>query len=437
MSTMNEEAKELNAIIKDNNPTIYHLLSKKGREIYFPKKGVVRQGTEAKGKKINATIGIAIEDDGTPMRLPSMDNWISLEPNNVFPYASSFGKQELRKTWQELIIKKNPSLKGKISLPIVTSGLSHALSIVGYLFINPGDKIFVTDKYWSNYRLIFEQGHDGILHTFNTFEKDGFDLESFKQILTENNGKQIILFSLPNNPTGYTPTEHETIIIAEIIKGSAESGNKIIVIDDDAYFGLVYKPGIFKESLFSKLADLHENVLAIKIDGATKECYSWGLRVGFITYAAKGISEKTSLALENKTAGAVRGNISNASHLSQSLVLKAITSPSYEEEKKQKYDLLKRRFDKVQDIFIRNEQKYSPYFSPLPFNSGYFMCIELKEGLDAETVRQTLLKKYSTGVIAVGTLLRIAFSSVAEKDIPTLIENIYNACHDINRFDKS
>jgi aspartate/methionine/tyrosine aminotransferase len=428
MRTMNEEAKELNGMIKENNAAIYHLLSKKGREIYFPKKGVVRQGAEAKGKKINATIGMAIEDDGTPMRLPSMADWISLDPKDVFPYVSSFGKQELREAWQELIIKKNPSLKGKISLPIVTSGLSHALSTVGYLFINPGDKIFVTDKYWGNYRLIFEHGHEGILHPFNTFKEGGLDLESFKQVLEENKGKQIILFSLPNNPTGYTPTEHETVRIAEIIKGSAESGNQIIVIDDDAYFGLVYKPGIFKESLFSKLADIHERVLAIKIDGATKECYSWGLRVGFITYAARGISEKTSLALENKTAGAVRGSISNASHLSQSLVLKAITSPRYEEEKKEKYDILKRRFDKVQEIFIRNEQKYSRYFSPLPFNSGYFMCIELKEGLDAETVRQTLLKKYSTGVIAVGNLLRIAFSSVAEKDIPTLIENIYDAC---------
>ena len=48
-------------------------------------------------------------------------------------------------------------------------------------------------------------------------------------------------------------------------------------------FGLVYENGIFKESLFSKLADLHENVLAVKVDGATKEDYAWGFRVGFIT----------------------------------------------------------------------------------------------------------------------------------------------------------
>ena len=54
------------------------------------------------------------------------------------------------------------------------------------------------------------------------------------------------------------------------------------------------------------------------------------------------------------------------------------------------------------------------------------MCIQLK--VDAEKVRQTLLQKYETGVIAIGNLLRIAFSSVAEKDIEELFDNIFNAC---------
>ena len=39
----------------------------------------------------------------------------------------------------------------------------------------------------------------------------------------------------------------------------------------------LYEEGIEKESLFTYLCDLHENVLAIKIDGATKEDYVWGL----------------------------------------------------------------------------------------------------------------------------------------------------------------
>lgn len=432
MSNINKQAEELNTTINNTNPVIYNLLSEKGKAIYFPKAGILKQTAEAKGKKFNATIGMAIEDNGTPMRLPSIAKNILLNPQDIFPYAPSYGIPELRKTWQQMIRVKNPSLKGIISLPLVTHALSHGLSIAGYLFVNPGDKIIITDKFWGNYRLIFENGYGGNLSPFNTFNNNGFDTESLKQKLKQQTGKQIILLNFPNNPAGYTPTEKEAEKIVEIIKESADQGNEIVVIIDDAYFGLVYKPGIYKESLFSQLADLHENILAVKIDGATKEDYVWGLRVGFITYASKIISEETCLALEAKTAGAIRGNISNASRLSQSLVLKAVTSPTYRKEKLNKYRLLKKRFDKVQEVLQDNKNKYSNYFSTLPHNSGYFMCIELKDGLDAEKIRQTLLNQYSTGVIAIGNLLRIAFSSVAGKDIHTLFENIYNACKSLS-----
>ena len=328
-----------------------------------------------------------------------------------------------------MMLKKNPSLKAAVSLPVVTNALTHGLSMVGYLFANPGDKIIITDKFWGNYRLIFENAYGAVLETFNTFKGNGFDIESFRKEVMEERGKIMILLNFPNNPAGYTPTENEAEEIARVIKESAEDGNKIVVILDDAYFGLVYKDGIYKESLFSKLADIHENVLAIKLDGATKEDYVWGLRVGFITYGFKGGNEKVYAALEDKTAGAVRGSISNASNLSQSLVLDAFSSESYWQEKKEKYELLKSRFKKAVDVF--EDKRYAECFTPCPFNSGYFMCIELKQGMDAEKVRQTLLKKYDTGVISIQNMLRLAFSSVAEKDIEELFENIYNACKEI------
>lgn len=422
---LNPQAEELNKIIKENS-AIYELLSEKGKAIFFPKKGILGQTAEAKGKKINATIGAAIEDDGTPMRLQSIAKNISLEPKDVFPYAPSYGKPELRKQWQEMIKKKNPSLKAEISLPVVTNALTHGLSMAGYMFVNPGDKIITTDKFWGNFKLTFENAYDAKLETFNTFKDNGFDSESFKKKLEEEKGKLIILLNFPNNPTGYTITEKEAEEIIEIIKQSAEKGNKIAVIIDDAYFGLVYKEGIYKESFFSKLADLHESILAIKIDGATKEDYVWGLRVGFITYGFKGGNNEVYAALEDKTAGAIRGCISNASHLSQSLVLNAFNSENYDKEKKEKYDLLKSRFEKVVEVL--KDKKFFEVFTPYPFNSGYFMCVELKEGIDAEKVRQTLLEKYDTGVIAIKNMLRIAFSSVAEKDIKKLFENIYKAC---------
>ena len=155
MIPINKQAEELNQIIRKDCPAIYDLLSDKGKAIFFPKSGIIKQAGEAKGKNINATIGMAIEDDGSPMRLPSIADIVQLDPKNVFPYASSYGKPEMRKTWQEMIRKKNPSLKEKISLPVVTNALTHGLSIAGYMFVNPGEKIIVTDKYWGNYRLIF------------------------------------------------------------------------------------------------------------------------------------------------------------------------------------------------------------------------------------------------------------------------------------------
>lgn len=429
MGQLNPQAEELNENIKKSNPQILDMLSDKGKAIFFPKKGILAQSAEAKGKKINATIGMAIEDDGTPMRLNSIAKKIDLNPKDVFPYAPSFGKSELRKVWQEMIRKKNLSLGDKtISLPVVTNALTHGLSILGYMFVNPGDKIILADKFWGNYKLIFKNAYNGELDGFNTFKEGGFDIEALRAKLAEKGDKKILLLNFPNNPTGYTPTKGEAEEIVSVVRESAESGKIILVICDDAYFGLVYEDEVYEESLFSRLADLHENVLAVKADGATKEDYVWGFRVGFITYASKGISDESCKALEDKTSGAVRGNISNAAHISQSLVLNAFKSDNYWDEKKEKYEVLKSRYEKVKEVL--KDEKYKEYFSALPYNSGYFMCVELDE-LDGEEARKRLLERYDTGVIAVKNILRVAFSSVGADLIPELFENIFNACKDL------
>lgn len=426
-ASLSQQAVKLNETIKNDNPVVYSLLSQKGRAIYFPKDGILAQSAEAKNTQINATIGIAVDDDGLPVRFSSIEERIKLSPKDIFPYAPSFGKPELREIWLTEMKKKNPHLHGKTTLPVVTNALTHGLNMTAYLFINPGNRIIIPDKIWGNYRLIFENAYGAVLDYFNTFSGNGFDINSFQEKITNaNREKTIILFNFPNNPTGYTVSQDEAKQIVGIIKHEAQKGRKMIIICDDAYFGLVYQKGILQESLFSYIADLSENVLAIKVDGATKEQYVWGLRVGFITYATKNMTGESAAALEDKTAGAVRGSISNASHLSQSLILAALNSPDYQKEKKGKHHLLKSRYLKVKKVL--SNPKYQRYFSPLPFNSGYFMCIKLRDGIDAEKVRQTLISRYSTGVIAIKNLLRIAYSGVSEKNIETLFENIFSAC---------
>ena len=423
---LNPQAEELNNTIKNINPIILDLLSEKGKAIFFPKEGILAQSAEARGKKINATIGIAVEDDGSPMRLKSIEKNVLLDPKDVFPYAPSQGKPELRKVWQEMIKKKNPSLKTNISLPITTNALTHGLSICAFLFVNPNEDIIMPDIFWGNYKLMFVNWFNARLNTFPTFKDNSFNLDGLREKLNEPGEKKVLLLNFPNNPSGYTPTEKEAEAIADIIKQAAEAGKQIAVLIDDAYFGLVYKEGIFKESIFAHIADIHENVLAIKLDGATKEDYVWGFRTGFIAYANKKGNKELYEALESKTAGAIRGNISNAPHISQSLVLKAFTSDTYQKEKQEKYNILKGRFEEVEKT-LETHPEYKEFFEALPFNSGYFMCIRLKSK-DGEKIRKTLLEKYSTGVISIGNMLRIAFSATSKAQIPQLFDNIYKAC---------
>jgi len=432
MANLNPQAEELNSIIKNSNPTVYELLSKKGKAIYFPRKGILAQGMAAKDKEINATIGTAYEDNGKPMVLPSVACHLGIDTKDAFPYAPSEGIKPLREKWKELMMRKNPSLGTKeFSLPVVTCGVTHGLSMVGYLFTSETDKIIVADLYWENYDLVFTNGYGAKLKFFNFFKNNLFDIDSFRKVVNQKPiGKKIVLLNFPNNPSGYTPTIEMAKEIIKVLTHAAQAGNKLAVILDDSYFGLDFEDGIFTESLFSQLAHAHENLLAIKMDGITKEEYAWGFRVGFVTYGIKNGNAGLYKALEDKTAGAVRGNISNAPHLSQSLLLNAMQCGTHAKEKERNKEKLKERYLKVKET-LKAHKEYEQYFEALPFNSGYFMCVRIKNQ-DIEKVWDLLLKKYSTGLICYSekNLLRIAFASTPLEKIETLFNNIYSACKD-------
>jgi len=426
---MDAQAINLNETIQKLNKNVLEVLSERGKNIFFPKLGILSQSAQAKGKNINATIGEAIEDDGSSMHLSEFDKLIKLPLGSVYPYAPSFGKKELRDSWKESIYRKNPSLgTATISTPIVTCGLTHGISISSYLFVDEGDTVVIPDLFWENYSLIFENAYKGKIVTFPLFKNGGFNVEGFSETLDSIEGKIVLLLNFPNNPTGYTPLVSEINMIVDAIQKQADHGKNVVALIDDAYFGLVYESNVYTESIFTQLCNLNEKVLAVKLDGATKEDYVWGFRVGFISFGVKNGTPELYEALENKTAGAVRGNISNVSHLSQSLLQQAYFSAQYEADKKEKFTTLESRYQAI--IQVLDDKKYLDYFTALPFNSGYFMCVELKDPLNAEAIRKILLDKYSTGVIVFGNLIRIAFSAVPKSKIPELIENIYMACGD-------
>jgi len=434
---MNPLAKELNDILIKGNPYVYEMLSEIGKNLYFPK-GILTQSAEAKekAKKFNATIGMASEK-GTVMHFSSVMSMLSgLDPDDAISYAPSYGVMSLRKAWKESIIEKNPSLSDKdISLPVVTNAITHGLAVVSEAWVDPGDVIILPDMIWGNYRMIFEVRRSAKIVQHPLFTGDWkFNIKAFEECVrkeAEKRDKIVVLLNFPNNPTGYSITREEGERIADILTDVARSGKNVVAVTDDAYFGLFFEEDVMKESIFSLIADRDPRLLAVKLDGATKEIYVWGLRVGCITYGAliDGPSRPFYEALEKKTAGDVRGTISNASHLSQTIVLKSLQSASFPRERQEKFTVLKERAMEIKKV-LKNPE-YDKVWEIYPFNSGYFMCLKLKT-VDAEALRVHILDKYGVGVISIGkTDLRIAFSCIEKEDIGELFEIIYKGVRDL------
>jgi aspartate/methionine/tyrosine aminotransferase len=354
-SPLNPLAVELNERLEAAAPEVLEMLSALGRRLYFPK-GILSQSAEAKAKahRFNATIGIATED-GAPMHLPSIArHLVGVEPGEAFSYAPPAGQQALRERWQQKALAENPSLAGKaIGLPIVTSAITHGLSLVGDLFVDPGDRIVLPDKLWGNYRLTYEVRLGAELVTFPFYAGDGFDVEAFAGTLAEaarGREKVIVLLNFPNNPTGYMPTAGEGEAIVAALEAQARAGTRIVAVLDDAYFGLFYHLGgsSLTESLFGPLSNRHENLLAVRLDGATKELFVWGLRCGFLTFGPGRAEAADEIAgvLDAKVRGAIRSGISNVCQLSQSLVEKALASPEIDAERQEKCELLGSRAER-------------------------------------------------------------------------------------------
>ena len=179
--TLNPLARELNDKLVESAPEIFAMLSALGRRLYFPK-GILSQSAEAKQKahRFNATIGIATEK-GRAMHLASVQSHLSgISPDDAFTYAAASGRQSLRERWREKQLEENPSQRGKaVGLPIVTSALTHGLSIVGDLFVEAGDVILLPDQLWGNYRLTYEVRLGAKIVTYPFYAKGGFDVASF------------------------------------------------------------------------------------------------------------------------------------------------------------------------------------------------------------------------------------------------------------------
>ena len=399
--------------------------SKLGANIILPQDVLIQSKETATVEgAINATIGIATINKKA-MSLPSI-NKVLTELNNseYLPYSPTPGLPKMRELWKEKILTDNPSInKDFLSLPMVTTGITQGIDIAANLFSQKGDALLLPNLFWQNYAQIYTIKLGNTIYKYNQFDENNeFSINNFKKTLYNIKEDKIsLILNFPNNPTGYTPSDVELDSLVEVINIFAqENPNKqIIIVSDDAYFGLFFEENHKTPTLSAtyKLAE-NENCLIVKLDGITKEFYSWGLRVGFITYYTKN-DELRKILLE-KTQGYLRSTTSSPSNLSQQIAVRLLDNKQSLEEKEINDKLIEERYNELKQAI--SKENLDSLVTVLPFNSGYFFTIKLPSNINAHDFRLKFLNEYKYGVYSMDDEhIRIAFSCLDKELIPELI----------------
>jgi aspartate/methionine/tyrosine aminotransferase len=333
------------------------------------------------------------------------------------------GLDEVRRRWREWQRRSAPAAVAS-SLPLVTAGLSHGLSLVADLFGGEGRAVAVPSPFWGNYRQAFGLRTGAKVLTAPAYASGRYNPRAIAEALAglPEGEPAVGLLNVPSNPGGYTPDREERrATIASLL---AEAGRRpLVVVCDDAYAGLVFEPEIPRESLFWDLAGAHPNLTAIKVDGATKECSFFGGRVGFLTLAAEPDSE-AARTFEARVTQRVRWGIGSPPAASQVILLQALRHPDIRQEIEAVRRLLEGRYRALKQALAGVDPGV---LTVLPFNSGCFALVEIPErlGVDAETARRHLLAHHDTGLISIAPrYLRIAHCSVDAAAIPELVKRL-------------
>ncbi|MHA1681543.1 MAG: aminotransferase class I/II-fold pyridoxal phosphate-dependent enzyme [Promethearchaeota archaeon] len=435
---------------------VYGALSAMGKRIFLPQGIIYWAGLAKKNAKINGTIGTAMGNelkdlmkdpgqDRVTFYLKNLGDHVDpgLDPATISRYAPVAGIPALRQKWKDWILEKT-GLKEQagaselLTLPVVTNGLTNGVFLTGSLFLDPGDLVLLSNKHWGNYDTILGLNLGASIDTFNTFNGKDFDIDSLVEKTIEHidkQGKAVVLLNFPNNPSGYVPTTGTIESIADaLVKVATEKKKPLVVICDDAYESYVYDENAEVRSIFSFMVGKCPFLIPVKLDGASKEFLFYGGRVGFITVATskewKAPLDEVKRELDNKLSGVIRSTISNASHVSQQLVLKLMEERGKSLQERQKViNVLKDRWEVFNGACRSLEEPGKGlYFDP--FQGGFFAFLNLPAGVKARDFATRLIEEHKIGVIPIEKSnigvngIRVAYCSMLEDEIKTAIKAI-------------
>jgi aromatic-amino-acid transaminase len=376
---------------------------------------------------INATVGVLLDEDGRLAVLGGVAQALRELPDSVTAgYPPISGNPELLDAVIADVLGKRPAAGWTAA--VATPGGSGALRLALTDFLEPQQTALTTSYYWGPYRTLADE-HDRHLATFRMFDDQGrldvVDFERKLQAMVESQGRALVLLNSPcHNPTGYSFSNAEWRRLVEVIERTCAPGSTsghgapdgrapITVVLDVAY---AHYSATSLDGCLDQALALAGKAMILIAWSASKSFTQYGLRVGALL--AVHPDPEVRRRVQNALDYSCRGTWSTCNAGGMAAITRALTDPALrartEAERAALKALLDRRVARWNELASTRELRYPRY------DGGFFITVFCEDPKAAAEQ----LKQEGIFVVPLAGGLRVALCSVAERDIPRLVDSI-------------
>jgi aromatic-amino-acid transaminase len=373
---------------------------------------------------INATVGALLDDDGRLAILPTAARAVHEVPSLEWAmYAPIAGTPEFLRAVIDDLFSGEPELKGN-AVAVATPGASGALRHAIVNFLEPGHSLLTTSWFWGPYRTLCDEA-DRKLETFEMFADDGgLDIEALdgalRRLLAAQRRALVVLNDPCQNPTGYSMTAAEWRGVVECLSARASDGPVTLLVDCAYFLYGARDPRAF----LRELKPLVDRATLLFAWSASKSFTHYGLRVGALVACVADSAERTMV--ESALGYACRGTWSNCNRGGLAAITRLLSDSKMAEACARERQELKRLLLARVGAFNRHAQngllRYPRY------EGGFFVTVftpRAREKAEAMRARGVYVVPQMLGVER--GALRVALSSVAERDVAMLVEELERA----------
>ncbi|MBX3186072.1 MAG: aminotransferase class I/II-fold pyridoxal phosphate-dependent enzyme [Labilithrix sp.] len=372
----------------------------------------------ARGESIvNASVGALLDDEGRLAILPTAARAVREVPQEEWaPYAPIAGAPDFLSAVADDLFATEPEMRGfavAAATPGGTGALRHAIAN----YLEPGQSLLTTSYFWGPYQTLCDES-DRKLATFSMFDAEGkLDAAALDRALAAQIKEQkraLLFLNDPcHNPTGYSMRKDEWRAVVERLLSHA-SAAPVTLLVDTAYFAYAANPN--PRAFLEELRPLLGKVGLAFAWSASKTFTHYGLRVGAIVACVA--DDKARAATDAAFSYSCRGTWSNCTRGGMRAITRLLTDPEMakaaDAERAELKALLAARVEAWNRAAKERGLVYPRY------EGGFFVTVFVDDAQE----RAARMKEKGVFVVPSKGCLRVALCSVAEKDVPRLVDAI-------------